>query len=42
MYEIKTVDVYEDFQKDEEMFDFSNYHAESKHYDDSNKSVVYK
>ena len=42
MYEIKTVDVYQDFKKDEEMFDFSNYYAESKYYDDSNKSVVYK
>ena len=24
MYEIKTEDVYEDFSKDKEMFDFSN------------------
>ena len=27
MYEIKTRDVYEDFSKDKEMFDFSNYSA---------------
>ena len=40
MYEIKTEDVFEDFRKDKEMFDFSNYSAESKLYDDSNKLVV--
>ena len=27
MYEIKTEDVYEDFSKDKEMFDFSYYSA---------------
>ena len=42
MYEIKTEDVYEDFSKDKEMFDFSNYSAKSKYYDDSNKLVVCK
>ena len=42
MYEIKTEDVYEDFTKDKEMLDFSNYSAESKYYDDSNKLVVGK
>ena len=42
MYEIKTEDVYEDFRKDKEMFDFSNYSAESKYYDDSSKVVVGK
>ena len=36
IYKIKTKDVYEDFSKDKEMFDFSNYSAESKYYD-SNK-----
>ena len=41
MYEIKTEDVYEDFSKDKEMFDFSKYSAESK-FDDSNKLVVSK
>ena len=40
MYEIKTKDIYKDFSKDEEMFDFSKYSAESKYYDDSNKLVV--
>ena len=42
MYEIKTEDVYEDFRKDIEMFDFSIYSAKSKQYDDSNKLVVGK
>ena len=34
MYEIKTEDVYEDFSKDKGIFDFSNYSADSKYYDD--------
>ena len=42
IYKIKTEDVYEDFSKDKEMFDFSNYSANSKYYDDSNRSVVGK
>ena len=42
MYEIKTEDVYEDFNKDKELFDFTNYSAESKYYDDSKKLVVGK
>ena len=37
MYEIKTEDVYEDFSKDKEMFDFTSYSAESKYYDNSNR-----
>ena len=36
MYEIKT----EDFGKDKEMFDFSNYSVKSKYYDRSKKLVV--
>ena len=40
MYEIKPEDVYEDFTKDKEMFDFSNYSVKSKYYDYSNKLVV--
>ena len=40
MYEIKTEDFREDFSKDTEMFNFSNYSTESKFYDDSNKLVV--
>ena len=34
MYESKTEDVYEDFSKDKEMFNFSNYSAGSKYYYD--------
>ena len=34
MYEIKTEDVFEDFSKVKEMFDFSNHSAESYYYDD--------
>ena len=33
MSEIITKDVYEDFGKDKEMFDFSNYSAKSKYYE---------
>ena len=40
MYEIKMKDVYEDFSKDKIIFDFSNYSAELKYYNDSNKLVV--
>ena len=42
MYEIKTEDIYEDFSKDKEMFDFSNDSTNPKHYDDSNKLEVGK
>ena len=42
MYEIKTEDDYEDFSKNKEMFDFTNYSAKSKYYEDSNKLVVRK
>ena len=41
-YEIKTEDVYEDFCSNKEIFDFSNYSAESKDYNDSNKLVISK
>ena len=34
MYEIKTEDVYENFSKDKDMLDFSNFSAKSKHYND--------
>ena len=37
IYEIKTKDVYEDFSKDKEILDFSNYLGKSNYYDDSNK-----
>ena len=42
MYEIKTEDANEDFSEGKEMFDFSNYPAKSKCYDDLNKLVVGK
>ena len=41
-YEIKTEDVYEDFNSNKEMIDFSNCSAKSKYYDDSNKLVIEK
>ena len=40
MYE--TEDIYEDFIRDKEMFDFSNYSTKSKYYDNSNKLVILK
>ena len=42
MYEIKTKNVYRDFRKDKEMFDFSIYSTKSKYYDNSNKLMVGK
>ena len=42
MYEIKTGDVHKDFSNDKQMFDFSNYSAKSKYYDNSNKLVFAK
>ena len=42
MYEIKNEDDFEDFSNHAEMFDFSNYSAKSKYYDNSNKLVVGK
>ena len=39
MYELKTEDIYEDFSKNKEIFDFSNFSDKSKYYDDSNKLV---
>ena len=39
MYEIKTKDTYDNFSKDKNMFDFSNFSAKSK-YDVSTKQVV--
>ena len=42
MYEIKTEDVYEDFSKGKEKFDFSNDSLKSKCYNDSNELVVGK
>ena len=42
MYQIKTEDVYEDFNSDKEIYDFTNYSTESKFYDNSNKLVIEK
>ena len=42
MYEMKKEVVYDDFSKDKEMFDFSNYSDGSKYYDNSNKLVIGK
>ena len=42
MHEIKTADVYEDFNNDKQMFDFKNYLVKSKYYDNSNKLMVGK
>ena len=42
IYEIKTKDFYEDFSKDKEILDFSNYLAKSNYYNDSNKLVLVK
>ena len=39
---LKIEDVYEDFSKDKEMFDFNNYLAKSKYYNGINKLVVGK
>ena len=42
MYQIKAEDVYEDFNSDKEIYDFTNYSTESKFYDNSNKLVIEK
>ena len=42
LYEIKTEDVYEDFNIDKEMLYFSSYSTKSKYNDDSNKLVIGK
>ena len=41
-YEIESKDIYEDFWKDKELFDNSDYSKESKYYDDSNKKIIGK
>ena len=41
-YEIKTENVYEEFFKWKDLFDFSNYPKGSKFCDDDNKSVISK
>ena len=41
-YEIKSENVYEDFFKWKDLFDFSNYSKDTKFYDDTNKKVIGK
>ena len=41
-YEIKSENVYEEFFKWKDLFDFSNYSKVSKFYDDANKKVIGK
>ena len=41
-YEIKSENVYEDFFKWKDLFDFSNYSKDSKFFDNANKKVIGK
>ena len=41
-YEIETENVYDNFNKNKEMFDLTNYSAQSKHYNDLDALVVGK
>ena len=41
-YEIKSEDVYKEFYKWKDLFDFSNYSKDSRFYDESNKKVIGK
>ena len=41
-YEIKSENVYEEFYKQKDLFDFSNYSKDSKFFDDANKNVIGK
>ena len=40
VYEIKKVDVYEDFYQDKDLFDFSEYSSNSKFFDPVNKNAI--
>ena len=42
VYEIETNDVYEDFYRDRNLFDFSDYPQDSKFFDPVNKNVIGK
>ena len=42
VYEIKKVDVYEDFYQDKDLFDFSEYSSNSKFFDPVNKKIIGK
>ena len=39
VYEIKTEDVHEDFYRDKDLFDFSNYALNSNFFDPANKVI---
>ena len=41
-YEIKSSNIYDEFYKHKDLFDFSNYPKDSKFYDDTNKKVINK
>ena len=41
-YEIKSENVYEEFFKWKDLFDFSNYSKDSKFFDETNKKVIGK
>ena len=41
-YEIKSENVYEEFFKWKNLFDFSNYSKDSKYFDENNKKVTEK
>ena len=41
-YEIKSENIYEDFYKQKDLFDYSNYSKDSKFFDESNKKVIGK
>ena len=41
-YEIKSKDVYEEFYKWKDLFDFSNYSKDSKFFNETNKKVIGK
>ena len=42
VYEIKAEDVYEDFYRDKNLFDFSDYPLDSKFFDPVNKKTIGK
>ena len=42
MYEIRTEDSFKDFSSNKEIFDFSNFLAKSKYYNNLNKLVIGK
>ena len=41
-YEIKSRNVYEEFYKWKDLFDFSNYSTDSKSFNETNKNVIVK